>query len=45
MFKKSKGGSERAWASVSDKMTRYRSGSAQNVQFDDEDRKDQDEAR
>ncbi len=45
MFQKSKRGSERAWASVSDKMTRYRSGSAQNVQFDDKDRKDQDEAR
>ena len=44
MFKKSKQGNDRAWASVSDKMSRYREGVAASVQFDDQDRKDQDSA-
>jgi hypothetical protein len=45
MFQKSKQGNQRAWASVSEKMSRYRSGAASNVRFDDQDRKDQDEAQ
>jgi hypothetical protein len=45
MFKKSRQGNQRAWASVSEKMSRFRSGAAGNVRFDDKDRKDQDEAQ
>jgi hypothetical protein len=45
MFKKSRQGNQRAWASVSEKMSRFRSGAADNIRFDDKDRKDQDEAQ
>jgi hypothetical protein len=45
MFQKSRQGNQRAWASVSEKMARFRSGAADNVRFDDKDRKDQDEAQ
>ena len=45
MFQKSRQGNQRAWASVSEKMSRFRSGVADNVRFDDKDRMDQDEAQ
>ena len=45
MFKKNRQGSERAWASVSEKMVSMRSGASAGVVFDEQDRKGQDEAR
>lgn len=44
LFKKSRQGNDRAWSSVSDKMSRYRGGTAASVAFDDKDRSDQDAA-
>lgn len=44
LFKKSKQGNDLAWSAVSDKMSRYRGGSASSVSFDDKDRGDQDAA-
>jgi hypothetical protein len=44
LFKKSKKGNDAAWASVSDKLARFRDGSAPNVRFDDNDRGNQDAA-
>ena len=45
MFKKSRQGSDRAWASVSDKMAQMRSGASAGMAFDEKDRRDQDEAQ
>ena len=44
LFKKSRGGNQAMWASVSDKMSQFRDGSAASVHFDEKDRKDQDAA-
>lgn len=45
MFRKSRQGSDRVWASVSDKMALMRSGASTGMAFDEKDRRDQDEAQ
>jgi hypothetical protein len=44
LFKKTRQGNDRAWASMSEKMSAYRGGVADSVQFDEKDRRDQDTA-